>query len=112
MITEEALREAIAECQGKRNPNRETCEMLAAFYIIQDHLYGTGKEKVSDGYSYAPEPNVEQAEQVHYSSGSEFSRAIEGKDVDDVMPVIDEAMEAVRVMLPRLYKGVMRRLEE
>ena len=35
MITEMDLQEAIAECQGKRNPNADTCIKLAAFYIIK-----------------------------------------------------------------------------
>ena len=34
MITEQDLLEAIAECQGQRNPNANTCIKLAAYYII------------------------------------------------------------------------------
>ena len=42
MITEKDLQEAIAECKGKRNPDSSTCIKLAAFLIIQEHLYRPG----------------------------------------------------------------------
>ena len=38
MIREEDVREAIAEMQGQKNPNANTCIKLAAYYIIQDHI--------------------------------------------------------------------------
>ena len=37
MIKEEDLQEAIAECQGVRNPNANTCLKLASYYTILDH---------------------------------------------------------------------------
>lgn len=111
MITEQALQEAIAECQGERNPNRDTCMMLAAFYIIQDRLYPQHSEPEPQAYSYAqpPDPKVEE---VTYQSDSEFGQAINGKAINDVLPVIDEAMDVIKVMLPRLYAGILRKLEE
>ena len=45
MITENDLQEAIAECEGVRNPTANTCLKLAAFYTIKDKLY--------------PEPQIE-----------------------------------------------------
>lgn len=113
MITEQALAEAIAECQGERNPNRDTCMMLAAFYIIQDRLYPSSGEKTEPeaAYSYAPPPE-KQVEEVTYESDSEFSQAIRGKSINDVMAVVDEAMDVMKVMLPRLYAGIIRRLQE
>ena len=43
MITEKDLLEAIAECQGERNPNANTCIKLAAYYTILDHLSDKNK---------------------------------------------------------------------
>ena len=104
MITLQDLQAAIAECQGQPNPNRDTCMMLAAFYTIQDHLYPT--EEPPPQYSYASG----QAEQVSYSSGTEFSNAIQGKSTDEVLAVMDEAMTTIQVLLPRLYNGIMQEL--
>lgn len=115
MITEQALQEAIAECQGQRNPNRETCMMLAAFYTIQDHLYpkegnADAGKTITPTYSYAEPP--EPAEQVRYDSGTEFSDAIQGMEINDVLEIMDEAMTTIRALLPRLYAGIMRQLTE
>lgn len=107
MITEQALREAIAECQGQRNPNRETCMMLAAFYIILDHLYPSGDSPPPVQYSYAEPP-----EQVRYNSGTEFSDAISGLPTERVLQVMDEAMLTLQAIMPRLYNGIMRQLSE
>ena len=104
MITEQALQEAIAECQGQRNPNRETCIMLAAFYTIQEHLF----PKSEPAYSFAPAP--ESTDKVTYSSGSEFSQALQGRDINEVMPILEEMMDAVKTLLPRLYHGIMDKL--
>jgi len=109
VITEQDLQAAIAECQGVSKPNRETCMMLAAFYTIQDHLYPPNNIISKEpNYSYASEP----AEQVRYDSGSEFSEAIRERDIEEILPILDEAMDAVKTLLPRLYNGIMRKLTE
>ena len=110
MITEQALQEAIAECQGDRNPNRDTCMMLAAFYTIQDHLYPQDhfvEDNKMPAYSYSEPPG-----QVGYDSGTEFSEVIKGKDANRVLEVMDEAMSTIQVLMPRLYDGIIRQLNE
>jgi len=113
LITKEALQEAIAECQGTRNPNRETCMMLAAFYTIQDHLYPQEEAaaEITPRYSYAAPPE-EQTEQVRYESGTEFSEVVNGMDADKVMKTMDELMTTLQVLNRRLYDGVLRQLQE
>lgn len=109
MITEQDLREAIAECQGVRNPNASTCLKLAAYYIILDHL----NEPVEmPQYSYLPAPAPEPVETptIRYNSGSEFSDAVSGMEVSEIMPVLDELMDTLQAINPRLYNGVMRKL--
>ena len=114
MITEQDLREAIAECQGERNPGANTCIKLAAFFILKDHLFPDEKQEPDteqpQGYSFAaapPEPGGIQTD-----GDSEFLQAVNGRDVADIMPLMDELMTAVSVMNPRLYAGTMRRLKE
>ena len=103
MITEHDLHEAIAECQGQRNPNANTCIKLAAYYIILEHL-----EQKDEGYSYSAPP---VSEVVHYTSDTDFGKAVEGKDIDELLPLIDEIMSALSVIQPRMYDAVMRKLE-
>lgn len=110
MITEKDLQEAIAECQGKRNPNANTCIMLAAFLTIQKEMFGKQEEELPQmpSYSYSPAPVGE----VTYSSDTEFSQAIQGMDVDNLLKIMDELMTTLSVVNPRLYAGVMRKVME
>ena len=105
MITEYELRKAIADCQAEKNPNANTCVKLAAFYTIQDHI---GKPDISAAYSAAPETS----EVIAYRSDTDFSRAIRGKDADSVLAVVDDLMNALQVLSPRMYRNAMRHFEE
>jgi hypothetical protein len=115
LITERDLEQAIAECQGERNPNANTCIKLAAFYTIRNVLFGNSDRlpvvsNNATGYSYAAAP-VDTAETIHYDSGTDFSQAIDGRNPDEIWPIIDEAMSAIQVLMPRLYAKVMRDLQ-
>ena len=112
MITEHDLEEAIAECRGQRNPTSSTCIKLAAYYILMDHMYPSGADVPIAGYSHASEPERRVATSTNYDSGTEFSEAIQGWDPADLLPIVDELMETVRVLNPRLYSGVMRKIRE
>lgn len=103
MITIQDLKEAIAECQGVRNPNSSVAIKLAAFYIILDHMQ---EERPMASYDAPPR----QESPIEYQSDTEFGRAVQGKDLNDVWPVIDELMETLKAMQPRLYDAVLRRL--
>lgn len=107
MITLKDLQEAIAECQGERNPDSKTCIKLAAFYTIKDHMY---PEEVAppQGYSYAVSGEADGV--IEYDSGTEFSDAVKGRDQADIWPIIDELMEAVQVIHPRLYAATIEKL--
>lgn len=108
MITEKDLQEAIAECKGQRNPNASTCIKLAAFYILQDHLFPS--EPVAlPSYSYAaPVETIERT--IDFPGDTEFSRAVDGKDPAKVWPVIDEIMTALMVYNKPLYDAALRKL--
>ena len=102
VITEQDLKSAILECQGQRNPDAKTCIKLAAYLIIHKELYGMAEPV----YSYASEPS----DRIDYNSGTEFSDAVRGKKYADVLPIIDELMEAVYAVNTRLYNAVIRKL--
>lgn len=108
MITEHDLQEAIAECQGQRNPNASTCLKLAAFYTIRNEMFGKKEEIPS--YSYAEAPKTEAEKTVNYWSDSEFSEAINGKNANDIWAIMDELMSILSAVNPNLYNGVMRKI--
>ena len=115
MITEKDLQEAIAECKGKRNPDSSTCIKLAAFLIIQEHLYGKPSESETvpalPAYSYAAPP--EQVETIiDYQSDTEFSTVIDGRRAGDVWPVMEELMEVLRRTNKPLYNATIRKIQD
>ena len=134
MITLHDLEEAIAECQGERNPNANTCIKLAAYYTIRNEMYGGSSEapesttqgaevrqgiNTRSGYSgdTSRSRQSEQAETqseryIEYNSGSEFSETIDGMDALEVWPIIDELMTVLQATNIRLYNGVMRKIEQ
>ena len=93
MITRTDLLDAIEKCQGQRNPNANTCIKLAAYYTILDHTPEEPK------YSYASKP-----------SDSEFMIMISKMKMDDALVVVDEMMEELQVVNPKLYYETMERL--
>lgn len=108
MITVDELKAAIAECQGERNPNANTCIKLAAYYTILNELQG--KPDII-GYSSSPAPEPIK-ETVDYYSETEFGQLVQDKPVKDVMAVMDELISVISAIQPRLYNGVMRKLQE
>jgi len=110
VITEHDLREAIAECEGQRNPTASTCMKLAAFYTIKDKMFPDRKEQEPFPlYSAAAAPaSILESE----PGGSEFMQAVAGMDARGLVPIMDELMSTLKVVSPRIYAGVMRRLSE
>ena len=96
MIRESELHEAIAECRAEKNPNANTCMKLASYYTILDHM---------PSYSHKEPP-----EQVRYNSGSEFSNAIQREDINRVLDIMDELMDALKVLSPRLYRATLNKI--
>lgn len=104
MIKESDVREAIAEMQGQKNPNANTCIKLAAYYTILDHV--TEQRPVEYDQLSSGASGV-----IDYLGDSEFARAVNGRKIGDIWPVIDELMSTLQVLHPRLYSGVLSRIK-
>jgi hypothetical protein len=106
VITEQDLQEAIAECEGQRNPTSSTCMKLAAFYTIRDkmfpvkHLDDDTPTVLAQSYSY----------DAGYDSDTEFMNAVRGISTSRMLEVMDDMMTTLSVINPRLYAAVMRKL--
>lgn len=110
MIYERDLDEAIAECQGQRNPNASTCLKLAAFYTIKQHMFGKGEQQEHfdepvSSYSFSAGDDV-----IKYESETEFGKMVSGRKASEVMPILDELIETLKIINPRLYDAAMRKL--
>ena len=112
MITEKDLQEAIAECEGQRNPTANTCIKLAAFYTIKQHMF-PGEVRTTLPQlcnSYSRESSQTDDGLVHVDSDSEFAKTIEGLPADIIWNIIDELMETLSVLNPKLYKSTMSKI--
>ncbi len=76
---------------------------LADLYTIRDMMRRSKEtpevEHQPVAYSLAPPPG-----------DSDFLRAIDGRDPDGVWEVLDDLMDTLRVVNPRVYASVMRKI--
>ncbi len=114
MITEQDLKEAIAELQGRRNPTSTDCQKLAAYYTILDHLADVTDDEIR-GVSAMPlysrsEPS--QADNlVDYNFTCQTLKdGLNGRTSEKAYMILDELMNAVRVTNPELYRFAVRKL--
>lgn len=103
MITEYDLKEAIAECEGTRNPTSATCVKLAAYYALLDRQ--TPKQ-IESGYS----GSLPQQTTIPFTN-SYFSQVCERVGIENAFPVLDELMETLYVINRPLYESVMSKIE-
>lgn len=105
MITLDELNEAICECENDERHTYDICIRLAALYTIRQQLYGDtveGKEANS---------RVVKAPTVGDYGDTDFLLTAKGKPFEKVMLVFDELMTALEITNPRLYDGVMRKID-
>ncbi|MDE7398989.1 MAG: hypothetical protein K2N06_05610 [Oscillospiraceae bacterium] len=103
MFTERELCDAIAECENAPS-SLQNCQKLAVFYSLYDRLF-------------AEKPEIEQKTAKSEvlpisSSNSEFLQAIAGRNWDSLLIILDELMDTVKILQPRLYAAVMQKLQE
>ena len=97
MISRSELENAIREYEDAPN-NYSNCEKLATFYALYDHMYGA-------------EPVIGE-ESVQYEGKSEFADTVRGKEPQAAWGVMDELMDALSVLQPKLYQGALEKLRE
>lgn len=116
MITEKEVEQAIQECM--RDPitgNKRA--VLADLIIIQDYLFGepTRAQEVPQPMpmqSYSAPP-MEQVEiYVETNGDSEFLKVVDGRKAERVWPLINELVEAVKILHPRMYTTFIDKVQD
>ena len=97
MLSQRELGSAIREFEDAPT-SYENCAKLATFYTIFDHLYSE------------PETSKRVQEVVGIYGDSEFMRIIGDKDPEEVWGVMDELMDTLKIVNPRLYEGVVQKI--
>ena len=102
MFTKDEILDAIDELE-EAPATFQNAEKLATFYSLYDHLY-VRKE---------PMMSFESVKEVIIDryGDSEFLQIIEGKYPEDIWLIMDELMDAVRVLQPKLYNATIEKLK-
>lgn len=91
MLDLSVIEDEISAIEAEGETTYDTCERLACLYTVRDHL----KAK-DDGDSNA---------------SSEFLTAAVGIPVPDLMKVIDEHMEAMKIVYPSEYAAIVSKIK-
>lgn len=94
MLSIEEVERTILELE-KRDTTYATCERLAWLYIVHDHL----TQRI-----------VQEKARASEMDGSPFLEACSGADIAEILRVMNEHMEAVRVIYPKEYDAVVKKI--
>ena len=116
MITEKEIEQAIKECLREPVTGNKRA-VLADLIIIQDYLFGenTQAQEAPQPHpmqSYSA-PSMEQVETYIETTGdSEFLKAVDGRKADKVWKLMDELVEAVKILHPRMYTTFIDKVKD
>lgn len=110
MLKQQEIEEAIAELENQRNHTTSDCAMLASLYSIRDHAFNS-EDTYNNGYSQAAAPTAQRSITGNYGD-SDFLLVVSGKVQEDAWGIMDDLMDTLRVVYPRVYDSVMRKLRQ
>ena len=114
--TEKEIAQAIEECMLEPVTGNKRA-VLAGLIIIQYYLFGEPMQeqeapqtKPMQSYSAPP---MEQVETIIETNGdSEFLKAVDGRKADKVWKLVDELVEAVKILHPRMYTTFIDKVQD
>ena len=116
MITEREVLQEIEKCMQEPTTGQKR-SVLADLFIIHDHLFGepTRAQEVPQPMpmqSYSAPP-MEQVEiYVETNGDSEFLKVVTGRKAERVWPLINELVEAVKILHPRMYTTFIDKVQD
>ncbi len=91
MPTKEDLQQAITSLEAQE-PTFDTCSKLNVYYSLLERYYGNTPKGVT------------------YNSDSEFMKCAGKSDINTLYATIDELMDCIVLVNPKLYEGVLAKL--
>lgn len=96
MLSLDEIEKTILELESK-DTTFSVCERLAPLYIVRDHLRQ---------YNGIPD------QKLNLNANSEFLQAINGRNQEEVFRVMDDLMDAVQTLHPKMYDSVLDKIKE
>ena len=116
MITEKEVAQAIEECLREPVTGNKRA-VLADLIIIQDYLFGepvkaqeVPQPMPMQSYSATPMEQVEKY--IETSGDSEFLKAVDGRKAEKVWKLMDELVEAVKILHSRMYTTFIDKVQD
>lgn len=81
----------------KKDTTYANCERLAWLYIVRDHI---------NGQQFA------QPTPLSVDPTNEFLQAVDGKDSVAVWDIMDDLMDTLKSVYPKLYNSVLSRIQQ
>lgn len=112
MIDLREIDETIDELKQHGN-SIQAAERLAMLYIARDYMIKENAAHTMQEYAQsADKPVRADAPKVIKTGGeSAFLAACDGARVEDVLMLMDEHMNAIKLLYPREYDTILRRLD-
>ena len=96
MISLDIIEREIVELEARGETTYAQCERLCWLYTVRDHL----------------RPTKEENSYTKSLTGSEFLEIASGVDYHALMAILDEHMEALRIVQPKEYESVMAKIKQ
>lgn len=93
MISLEKIEREIDEIEATHDTTYRTCQRLSWLYTVRDHLL--------------PQQHDQRTQSL---SGSEFLELSSGVPYPALMKVLDEHLEAIRLLYPKSYDALMDKI--
>ena len=116
MITEKEISQAIEECMCEPVTGNKRA-VLADLIIIQDYLFGEPTRaqefpQPTPMQSYSAPPMEQVETYIEINGDSEFLKAVDGRKADKVWVLMDELVEAVKILHPRMYTTLIDKIQD
>ena len=89
--------------------------VFADLIIIQDYLFGEpmqAQEVPQPTQSYSAPPMEQVETYIETNGDSEFLRAVDGRKAYKVWKLMDELVEAVKILHPRMYTTFIDKVQD
>ena len=118
-VQDDAIKEieqAIKECLREPVAGNKRA-VLSDLIIIQDYLFGetTQAQEAPQPHpmqSYSAPPMEQVEKYIETNGDSEFLKAVDGRKADKVWKLIDELVEAVKILHPRMYTTFIDKVQD
>lgn len=99
MITAEKIHSEIEQLKAAPMTG-DNCSSLASLLIIKEHLFKDEPQSVLNN-----EPIT-----VYTDNTNPFIKAINGKEIEHLIPIFDELMASVKILYPKLYQKTLNQI--